>query len=302
MSELHQPILLVTGGSGKLGRRVIELLLEAGTPAEAIVTTTRTPEKLADLSARGVAARPADFDDPASLASAFAKADRLLLISTDVAGQGDRRLKQHLNAVKAAEAAGVSHVIYTSLIKPGPDSPVTLAPDHHGTEQALAASRMSWTILRENIYTDAQVGALARAAQTGQLINAAGDGKTAFVTRENCAQAAAAALLAAFDGRRTLDISGPEAASMADLAAIASELTGRAITYIPLPLDVLRQNLVSAGLPLPIADLIVSFDAGMAEGRFSEVSPDFEELTGRKPTRAADFLAEQREALLPAAD
>lgn len=287
--------LLVTGASGQLGRRVVELLLEKG--EKAIVAATRAPEKLADLAARGVDARKADFDDPASLATAFTGADRLLLISTDAVMVPGHRINQHRNAVKAAEDAGVKHVIYTSLMNPGPDSPVTLAPDHDATEKALEASTMGWTVLRENVYTEAALGVIKQAIQTGGLYSAAGDGKTAYITREDCAQCAAAVLASSFDGRRTLDITGPEALSRADLAAIASEISGKTIPYVPLTAEVLAQNLTAAGLPQPVVDLIVSFDVGIAKGQFEVVTNTVEELTGRKPVGVADFVAAQRAAL-----
>lgn len=297
MSKNNHPTLLVTGASGHLGRRVVELLLEAN--AGTIVATTRTPEKLSDFSAQGVIVRHADFNEPDSLAKAFAGVDRLLLISTDVLGQPGVRLKQHQAAVQAAEAAGVSHVIYTSLVNPGPDSAVLFAPDHRGTEEALAASQLNWTVLRNNLYADLLLMSLNQAIQMGKLFSAAGDGKIAYVTREDCAQAAAAALLSSFNGRRTLDITGPEALSQADLANLASDISGESITYVPLEQDVLVQNMVQAGLPQPIAEIYASIDTATAQGQFEEVSNDFSELTGSKPTAVSNFLTANRDALLP---
>lgn len=295
MSENHQPTLLVTGASGHLGRRVIELLLESQN--RTVIATTRTPEKLADFSERGVIVRPADFENPASLAEAFAGADRLLLISTDALGVPGQRLNQHRNAIKAAEQAGVSHVVYTSLINPGPDSPVLLAPDHHGTETALAESKMGWTVLRENIYAEVLLGALIQAVQFGGLFNAAANGKAAYITREDCARAAAAALAASFEGHRTLDITGPEALSQAEVAALAGTISGKPLNYVPLELEVLIQNMVNAGLPQPLAEAYASFDTAVAQGKFSVVTNSVEELTGRKPISVAEFLAANHDAL-----
>lgn len=290
------PTLIVTGAGGHLGRRVIELLLQNPTGAH-IIATTRAPEKLADLAARGVELRAADFDKPETLASAFTGGDRLLLISTDVVGQGDRRLNQHRNAVAAAQAAGVKHVVYTSLTRPEPGTPITLAPDHHGTEQALAASTLDWTVLRNNVYADGLLGSLPRAVATGQWMAAAADGRTAFVTREDCARAAAAALAADRAGRTVLDITGPAAVSHAEIAAIAAELTGKPVAYVPVPAAGLAAGLAQAGLPGFVVDLIVSFDLATAQGYLAGATTTVADLTGAPAQSVREFLTANRAAL-----
>jgi len=297
MSSNQKTTLLVTGASGQLGRRVVELLLE--THKGTIIAATRTPEKLADFSQRGVIVRQADFEDQASLLQAFKGVDRLLLISTDALDVPGRRLNQHRNAITAAEQAGVSHVVYTSLMNPGPDSPAFVAPDHRGTEEALAKTKMGWTVLRENIYMDLLLMSVAQAIQTGKLFNAIGDGKAAYITREDVAHAAAATLASSFDGRQTLDITGPEAVSQYEVAAIASKILGQEISYVPLELEVLVQNMVAVGLPRPLAEGYASFDTAIAQNKFSAVSKTVEELTGRKPISVADFLSTHRDVLLP---
>ncbi|MCB8927181.1 MAG: SDR family oxidoreductase [Ardenticatenaceae bacterium] len=286
MSKNDQPTLLVTGASGQLGQRVVELLLEAN--AGTIVATTRTPEKLANLAEKGVIVRHADFNQPDSLPEAFAGVDRLLIISTDSLEKPGLRVTQHQAAIKAAEAAGVSHVVYTSVVNPGPGSVI---PDHYETEEALAASQLNWTILRNNLYADLLPSTIGQAIQMGQLFSAAGDGRLAYISREDCAQAAAAALLSSFDGRKTLNITGAEALSPADLADLASNMAGKPVTYVPLTKDELINNMVAAGVPEPAAQFVGALDAATARGQFDVLSDDFAELTGRKPTAVADFLA-----------
>lgn len=286
--------LLVTGASGQLGRRVVELLLEAG--EKNIIATTRSTDKLADFAARGVDVRYADFDDAASLETAFKGADRLLLISTDAVGVAGVRLKQHVTAINAAEAAGVKHVLYTSLTKPE-GSPVTLAPDHVQTEAALKASTLGWTVLRNNLYMEMLIGTIQQALQAGGVIySAAGAGKIAYVTREDCARAAAVVLADEYEGTRILDISGAEALSQADVAQAASTVLGKTISYNALSPEALAAGLANANLPEPVVQLIVSFDVGTAQGQFENVSSDFKEVTGGEQIRFADFLSENKQA------
>jgi NAD(P)H dehydrogenase (quinone) len=296
MTATHQQTVLVTGASGHLGRRVIELLLDSN--AGHVIATTRTPDKLADLAARGVEVRPADFDNPASLAAAFAGADRLLLISTDTIDGADRRIVQHRNAIKAAEQAGVKHVLYTSFTRTEPGNPAAVAPDHYATEQTLAASSLDWTVLRNNVYTDMFLMSLPRAVATGQLVAATGSGGAGYVTREDCARAAAAALAAPTSGRATLDITGPAVVTYAELAQILSTITERPVTYVPVEPDAIVAGMVGAGLPESVARLLVSFDNAVAQDTLAVASSAVADLTGQAPQSVADFLAAHREVLL----
>src|SRR5271170_4728369 len=228
MSMTSERTLFVTGASGHLGRRVVELLLEKA--AGKIVAGTRKPEKLADLAARGVEVRQADFDDPKGLETALAGADRVLIISTDAIDRPGRRLAQHKTAVAASAKAGVKHAVYSSM--PNPEtSPVVFAPDHLGTEQALKASGVSHTILRMCWYTDYLIPAVAPAVASGKLISATGQGGAPYVTREDCAQAAAAALASTETSSKTWNITGPDLMTYAELAKLASELTGRPVSF-----------------------------------------------------------------------
>lgn len=290
--------LLVTGAAGNLGRQVLDALLEA--KAGSIIATTRTPEKLADYAKRGVEVRKADFNDPASLKSAFAGAERLLLISTGDLFPEGARLRQHRAAVQAAVDAGVKHVVYTSAPAPYPTPTGSLINDHFWTEQALAASPLEWTILRHHIYTDMLPNNLATAVKFGTLNSSAGDGGNAYVTRADCARTDAAALASDFSGRRILDVTGPAPVTQSELASIASELTGKPVRYNPLSREEHGKLLASVGLPPFLVDALLNFDQAVARGYQAIRSPAVEELTGRKPKSVREFLTENKAALTAA--
>lgn len=280
--------LLVTGAAGKLGRRVVARLLAAGETH--VVAGTRDPSKLADLAAAGAEVRRVDFDDPDALPAAFAGVDRLLIISTDALDRPGRRAEQHLRAVEAARHAGVKHVVYTSLVNAEDDSAVTLAPDHVRTERAIRASGLGYTLLRNALYAENLLGSLPPAIASGHLYTAQGAAGAAYVTREDCAAAAAAALASTDPASRTLDVTGPAAVPADALAQLAAAISGRPVVHVGVPAEGLRQGLLAAGLPGPIADLLVSFDVAIANGEYAAPSTAVADLTGAPPTAVADFL------------
>jgi NAD(P)H dehydrogenase (quinone) len=287
--------LLITGASGHLGRRVVELLLERG--AGPLIATTRSPAKLADLAARGVDVRAGDFDDPAAMAAAFRGARRALLVSTDAVDRPGRRRDQQAAAVRALAAAGVDHIVYTSCPSPYDGSPVGVVPDHLATERAIEAAGTDYTILRNNLYAEVILYTLPQAVASGQLVDSKGDGRIAWVWRDDCARAAAAALAAPTTGRRVLDITGPAALTSAELAAIAADLTGRPVSHISIPRDAQIAGMIEHGLPAPVAALMASFDAGAAIGDLAATSANVEALTGTAPRTVRAFLEAHRAAL-----
>jgi NAD(P)H dehydrogenase (quinone) len=270
----------VTGASGQLGRKVAALLLEHLDPGD-VVLLTRSPETLAASAALGVAVHRADFDEPASLEERLAGVERMLLIS---ALDLDRRTGQHRAAIAAAATAGVGHVLYTSIPNPD-DSPAAAAPSHLATEQSLRDSGMAWTFLRNNLYAEFQVPAVAQAIESGRHVTSAGEGRTAYVSRDDCAAAAAAVLVGDGHENRAYDITGPEAVGPQDLAALATELGGRPVEVVHVDDEMLIARMVAAGTPEPVARVVASFPAAAREGLLGSVSCAVEDLTG-SPARS----------------
>jgi NAD(P)H dehydrogenase (quinone) len=289
--ELKMTVAL-TGASGNLGRAVAEGLLDALDPQD-VVLITRTPDKLADLAARGADVRHGDFDDPASLGAAFAGVDQLLLISGDAIGA---RVAGHLAAIDAAAAAGVAHVAYTSIGNPSDDNPAIAAADHRATEDALRASGVAWTFLRNGIYADLQVDAAAAAIATGTLLTNAGAGRNGFVTRDDCAAAAVAVLTTDGHKRKAYDITGPEALDADDLARLYGELGATPVAVAHVDDDAWVAAMVQhAGMPEPVARAYATFGTSQRQGYAAVVTPTLERLTGRRPTSLRELLASRQE-------
>ena len=277
--------VLVTGANGKLGRHVTELLLDKG--GLKVIAASRDTAKLADLAARGAETRRADFDDPAGLIEAFKGVDRLLIISTDAMAPG-QRLRQHLNAVEAAKAAEVKDIVYTSMPKPE-GSAVVFANDHLGTENAIKASGMAYTILRNAWYQENLMLMLPHALASGTHYSSAGDGRISHVAHADCARAAAAALARPSTGE-TFTLTGPDLYTFDQIATLASEVTDRPLKVIYVSDEQLADGMKAGGAPEFLIPMLVSFDTNTRQGGFDVLTGDVELLTGQKPRSLRAFL------------
>ncbi|MBP1857361.1 SDR family oxidoreductase [Rhizobium herbae] len=290
--------LLVTGATGKLGRLVLDELLASGkvSPAD-IIATSRDTEKLADYAAKGVQTRAANFDDAASLEAAFTGADRILIISTDALDEPGKRLRQHLTAVAAAQKAGAKHILYTSM--PNPEtSVIPFAPDHLGTENAIKATGIAYTILRNGWYMENLFLALPHAIADGKWYSASGKGQLAHIARADIAKATAAALASGSTESVTYTLTGDTKHTVDDIAAIVSTVTGKPLEVVDVTDEQLAGGLKAAGLPDFFIPVIVSFDTNTREGHIDLVTGDATKLSGAKLTTLKDFLEASKSALL----
>lgn len=288
--KTNQPKILVTGASGNLGNLVLSHLTETyGYAPSQIIAASRNPLTLSKWADKGVEVRKADFDDPASLSEAFDGADRLLLISTDSA-DNETRIRQHLNAVAAAKKAGIGHILYTSLPN-AETSNISFASVHLGTEDAIKESGVKWTILRNSWYFENLAFTIPGALASGTLYTAAGDGTIAYLSRNDLAKAAAAALIGATDFENTtLTLTGSTGLTFSEVASEVGEAFGRAISVVRVPSQAVVEGAKAHGLPENVATMLASFDVAAQAGDLATVTSDFEKLTGVLPEPFGSWL------------
>ncbi|MFI6700217.1 NAD(P)H-binding protein [Streptomyces sp. NPDC050509] len=280
-------MITVTGATGHFGRLAIDELLIRGVPADQIVAAVRTPEKATDLALRGIQIRQADYDHPATLATAFTGMERLLFISSSEFG---RQAEQHANVVRAAKDAGATELIYTSYLN-ADSSGIAMAEPHTRTEELIRASGIPYSILRNGSYIENYTANIGMWLQYGTIIGSAGDGKISGATRADLATAAAVVAVGAPVANRVYELGGTPF-TMSDLAAETTAQTGTTVTYTDMPPDEYSKTLSSAGLPQFLTDAIADNSAGAARGGWYTDSKELQKLLGRPATSAREALAQ----------
>ncbi len=284
-------MIVVTGATGKLGTLIVESLLTR-VSADQVGVSVRDPEKAASFRMRGVRVRAGDFAKPENLAHAFEGASQLLMISSNVGAFGGDPVAQHHAAIESAKLAGVQRILYTSHMAASAASAFPPMTTHALTEELLAASGLAWTSLRNGFYADAALRFMGLEWQRGRIA-APADGKVAWTTHADLADAAAAVLTGAetFDGP-TPPLNTGEALDLADLASLGSSLLGHSVNRELVDDDTFRQLLTQRGLPENVAKMTLGFYEASRRGEFSAIDNTLERLVRRHPAGMREVLAQ----------
>ena len=279
-------MIAITGATGHLGRATLRHLLKTS-PASQLVAVVRSPEKAADLAALGITIRHGNYTDPASLRTAFAGIERLGFVSSS---EMNDRTPQHLNVLEAAKAAGVQHIAYTSLLNPTPHSAFSATHSHIDTEEALRASGIPFTLLRNAFYQEMLPLMLGPVLQTGVIALPTGDGRTPFGHRDDMAEALALVLTQPGHANQTYDIAPGQPISFADIAQMLSRITGKPITYANITQAQLAEGLREANVPEFLIPLMQGTFKAIANGEYAHPNDQLERLLGRKPQTVEAYL------------
>ncbi len=271
----------ITGATGHLGRLAIEALKARGGSAVALV---RDPAKAADL---GVETRAFDYTKPETYGALKGVTTLVLISSNDF----NDRVGQHKAVIDAAKAAGVGHIVYTSILK-GDASPMVLAEDHKGTEAYLKASGIAHTVLRNGWYTENYTGSLGGAVAHGAMVGSVGTGKVSAAARKDYAEAIAAVLVDPSKLGEIYELAGDEAFTLADMAAVVSEKSGKVIPYVSLPVADYAKVLEGFGLPAGFAFVLADSDDQASRGALFDDSHRLSKLIGRATTPMAETVVE----------
>ncbi|WHZ01196.1 SDR family oxidoreductase [Neobacillus sp. YX16] len=268
--------ILVTGATGKLGSKVVESLLKS-IPARELAVSVRNPEKAEGLRSRGVEVRHGDFDHPETLENAFKGIDRLLIISAD--GDNETRIRQHTNAVRAAEHAGVKFIAYTSLAN-ATESKNIMAPPHVATEAAIIKTGIPYSFLRNNWYLENEIGSIQGAMSGAPWVTSAGEGKVGWALQQDYADAAAAVLVGSGHENTVYELSGP-LLTQEELASALGNVLGKEVPVRQVSDEKYAEIMKGLGLPDFVIPIVVGIQESIRNGSLEVESNDFEKVLGR---------------------
>jgi NAD(P)H dehydrogenase (quinone) len=290
-------MIVVTGATGQLGRQIVERLL-THVPAQQVGASVRDPGKARHLADQGVRVRHGDFADAASLAHAFEGATQVLIVSVDK--MGEECVKQHRGAIDAAVTAGARRILYTSQMGASASSCFQACRDHAAAEEALRASGVPFTALRNGFYATSAAHFLGPALASGDIALPA-DGPVCWTAHADLAEAAAAILAdeGRFDGP-TPSLTAAQALDFGDIAGLLGRITGRAFTRTTVPDEEFRGHLTATGVPAEAADQLLGTFAASRAGEFAAGDPALAALLGREPTPLSAVLSAVLPGLLPA--
>lgn len=279
--------ILVTGATGKLGTKIVETLLKS-VPADQLAVSVRNPEKAEGFRARGVEVSQGDFDHPETLDTALTGIDRLLIISAD--GDNETRIRQHTNAVAAAERAGVKFIAYTSLVN-AKESKMFLSPPHKATEEAILRTGIPYSFLRNNWYLENEISSIQGVLAGAPWVTSAGSGKVGWALQQEYAEAAAAVLAGDGHENTVYELSG-KLMTQEQFASALGEVLGKDIPVQQVDDEAYADIMKGAGVPDFLVPFLIGIQQGIREGGLEVESNDFEKLLGRPATPVREALTQ----------
>ncbi|MEH7441338.1 SDR family oxidoreductase [Bacillus sp. JJ1122] len=279
--------LLVTGATGKLGTKIVDALLKT-VPANQLAVSVRNPEKAEGIKTRGVEVRQGDFDRPETLDTAFKGINRLLIISAD--GDNETRIRQHTNAVAAAERAGVKFIVYTSIVN-AQESKNMLAPTHKATEEAILKTGIPYSILRNNWYLENESSSIQGVLTGAPWVTSAGTGKVGWALQQDFAEAAAAVLAGNGHENTIYELSG-KLLTQEEFASALGAVLGKEVPVQQVDDASYAEILKGTGVPEFLIPFLVGIQKDIREGTLEIESSDLEKLLGRPATPLSEGLSQ----------
>ncbi len=278
--------IAIVGATGQLGGHTIEALLANGTDPAQVLALGRNVDGLAHLATSGLRTAHIHLDDVADTTAILKDVDTLVLISV---GGMTGAVAPRSNAIDAAKAAGVRHLVYTSVLQ-APTTQLVIAPDHKTTEALISASGIPATFLRNGWYTENQHPDFDSARERGVIANSIGDGRIASAPRREYGEAIAVVVSTPGHEGQAYELSGDIAWSFAEFAAAAQGVLHSPVRYEVLTAEEEHAQLLASGLDESTAGLFGRSYADMRDGALSYTNGDLARLIGHPSESLSNTL------------
>jgi uncharacterized protein YbjT (DUF2867 family) len=283
-------MICVTGAGGTVGSEIIKQLEAAKIP---FCAAYFSKEKADAARARGIGAVIIDYSRLEILRAAFQGSDKLFLLGPSASNQ----TQLELNAVEAAKAVGVSHIVKLSVWRADEEAYI-LAKIHRPVEKAIESSGMAWTFLRPNGFMQNIVTYMGETIKSeGAFYSASGQAKISHVDVRDIAAVAVKALTEPGHEGKAYTLSGPEALTYDYIATELTKVLGRSIRHISLSPSDLKSGMIAAGSPEEFADVLLDLEHYYREQQASHITNDIKQVTGREPKRFEQYARDYASSL-----
>jgi uncharacterized protein YbjT (DUF2867 family) len=283
-------MILVIGGTGNIGKSVVEGLLGKGEKVRVLARDTKTAGQVFQQAE----VVQGDLDDPASLARAMEGAEKLFLITPLHLEQ----VRMKSNAIQAAKATGIKHIVMSTGIGAGPDAGVEIGRWHGENQEEIKATGIPYTFLQPTFFMQNFMMSAATIIDHGAFYLPLGNGEVSFVDARDIADVAVTALTTPGYDNTELPITGGQAITCENAAVIMSEVLGKEVRFVDVTLDQAKEAMVGAGMPEKLADIMNELYSLGPAGHLSYVAPTVDEVTGHKPRDFRQFFEDHVNAFL----
>jgi len=282
-------MILVIGATGNIGAEVTRQLVAKGVGVQALVRDKAKAEAVLGTKVHLVAG---DLSRPETVAAAMDGADKLFLVTPLHLDQ----IAMKSVAIQAAKLAGVKHIVMSTGIGAGPDAGVEIGRWHGKNQEEVKATGVAYTFLQPTFFMQNMLMFAGAIREQGAFFMPLGDSKVSWVDARDIAQVGVVALTEAGHENKEYPITGGEAVSCAEMATILSDVLGKGVNYVDVPLTAAKEGMMSAGMPEKLADMMNELYALGPAGHLAYVADTVEAVTGRRARTFRQFAEDHATA------
>ena len=277
--------VLVTGATGTIGTELIKALTQTKLN---VIAGSSSGKQVA-----GVETRRVDFNDVNGMVAAFKGIDTLFLLLPFE----EKMVEYARNAVDAAKQAGVRHILRTSGNGSDSSSATAISKVHGIVDDYIAQSGVPFTIGAPTIFMQNYINFYGGMIRGGALYLPNGEGKMSLIDVRDVAAAYALILQnpAAHAGK-TYTLTGAEAVSDTDIAAIIGKKINKTINYVAVPDAAAAASMKEMGMPQWNVDTLLTLSQAVTAGYLENSTPDLEALLNRTPISFDQFATDYASA------